>query len=103
MPPLDRQPAPNPERVQLVASAGCVPSVTCTVFAEPSRVTVTATFWPGERPEIAVARSSPLEIFVSPTFVTTSPAFRPALPAGPSAATEPSFAPPVPSAMPTPR
>ena len=40
---------------------------------------------------------------MSPTFVTTSPAFRPALPAGPSAATEPSFAPLVPSAMPTPR
>jgi hypothetical protein len=84
--------------------AGWVPSVTVRSSVLEPRRTVTLTWSPGVWSAIAATRSLELLTLVPPSFVTTSPACRPAFSAGPPEFTWPSVAPPdVASEVATPR
>ena len=63
-------------------------SVTFRSRGRPSRWTVTVTSFPPSAAATASRRSSPSSIVSLPSLRTMSPAFIPALPAGPSASTE---------------
>src|SRR3954453_8512114 len=75
--------------------AGCVPSVTVRRIVLGPRRIVTCMLSPGRWSAIAATRSLELPTGASPSLVTTSPAWMPALAAGPPAVTWPMAAPPV--------
>ena len=61
---------------------GCTPSVTCSVFVAPCRLTVTLTVSPDLDLNTAAVRSSADLMAVPSKPVTTSPTFSPAFAAG---------------------